>query len=924
MANPWERDWSQPAPSREGVYRPPSQNKQRKEGADAERAQNEATISGVEAQYAPQVTAAQVDKMLADAQKSGRESAKQDLELQRGALSDTERGNAISAFDSARELYRVADEIEKQYREGSLSKTSGLAGIKDFIPSGENRKFEATGSQARGYLKSALGFTGGEGNTMAESEATYGPYLPTSWDSNATVENKLSALRALADSARRKSVMMLGGIPDASGKIEPLPLDEGGRPYLPQANLARQAPQSESSLSAQGRGNVIMDPALSGFGAQIRDAFINGATSDQLIAMEAAKMAELGRPLGADRIQFYRDLDKVREQNPNAPLGGIPIDWGRIETTTEQAGPTNVLGMIGESPLGAGVASAANAAAFGLPAALSGDQGDAIMNAMREESPYSSFAGDLIGSGAALAGLGAMAPVRGLSALGKGGGLGADLAYSTVRGGIEGGPIGAGIGFASGLAGDVAGRGIGQVARRSGATGGPERPDTYLRLIGKEVDEVDPVVQALTAGRAIGAPVNVADVAPQLRPMAGAAFRRSDWDTQNTANQALVDRQLNQYQRYNDAIERELGPLGNPEAAQQELIRQGREASAPFYQAFEAEAPAMTPTIEEILATGQGRSAMGRAASIAEMEGRPLGEIDAETLIGTPSPRTLDLVKRGFDDILYNSTSPISGIGRTERGALEGMRQRYVGELDNLYPDSYPQARAAYGGPASIADAMAQGQEALKLNPRAIPDVLSGLNPQQLEAYQFGARQSLADKAAGVVDTADPWRSGLGAPASRERVRAIFGEEPAQNLTDALDVERAMLATNQATIGNSATAGRLAADEKLSGDMAGEMGASAAIDMATGGAPVATGLGLANRFLKDRAGLGFAGAREGVASDMARFLLNTDMEVDEIARLLAQGVDYEKYAQEVRRRAAMGGTALTNSAIATSGTYGLQ
>lgn len=907
MANPWERDWSQQGG---GVYVPPSQSKQRGTSAEAgSKESQERTDVATEAD--------RIRKARADADRAESEARNAALQGQLNAmeleLKNITGGLSVGDFNDRRaklaQYSAVVDQINRvqQLLNEGPNKTSGLSGLRDYLPSEQGAAIDAASAALAQQAFSAFRVPGAGPQSDADQRLFVEANQPSRKSFDSANSERLMALRSKIE----KDLANLGqGVP------EWVPETRGN--VLPQANLARQAPQSETSLSAQGRNNIIMDPAMAGFGAQAREAFAKGATADQLIAMEAQKMAELGRPLLPERIQFYRDIEQMRAKSPNTPAAGFPIDWGRLETTTENDGPLNVLGAIAESPIGAGVTNAVNAAAFGLPAAMSGQQGEAILNAMREESPVSSFVGDAGGSLATLAGLGLAAPVRGLGWLGKAGGAPADIAYSTLRGGIEGGPVGAGVGFASGLVGDVAGRGVGQVARRAGVTGGPERPDTYLRLIGKEVDDVEPIMAAMNSGRALNVPLNVADVAPRLRPMAGAGYRRADWETQDVINQALQGRQLSRGERYRDAIERELGPLGNPLASQEQLIGQGRAASKPFYDAFRAEGPASSPVIDQILMTEIGQQALGRASRIGEMEGLPPIEFEAGLAL---SPSTLDLVKRGFDDQLYNSKIPTSGVGKAELGALQGMRGRYVSELDSLYPATYPQARAAFAGPASIAEAMEKGGGALKLHPRNVAAEMSDLNPDQVIAYQVGLRNAMADKGAQVVDTADPWRSGLGAPEARERVSEVFGSEPANRLSNQLDWERAMAATNQSTIGNSATAGRLMADEKLSGDMMGEMGANAAIDMATGGAPVATGLGLINRFAKDRAGLGFSGAREGVSSELARFLLNTDMEVDEINRLLAQAVDYEKYAQEVRRKAAMGGSALTASGASTFGVY---
>src|SRR3546814_18037954 len=98
-------------------------------------------------------------------------------------------------------------------------------------------------------------------------------------------------------------------------------------------------------------------------------------------------------------------------------------------------------------------------------------------------------------------------------------------------------------------------------------------------------------------------------------------------------------------------------------------------------------------------------------------------------LTSSPSPQTIDLVKRGFDDVLEGSRDPTSGRLNLDAGgrAVEGLRQRYLGEADRLYPDTYPQARAASAGPASGHASLSAGQQSVGKHPRHSVQRTAGL-----------------------------------------------------------------------------------------------------------------------------------------------------------------------------------------------------
>src|SRR3546814_19835195 len=77
-----------------------------------------------------------------------------------------------------------------------------------------------------------------------------------------------------------------------------------------------------------------------------------------------------------------------------------------------------------------------------------------------------------------------------------------------------------------------------------------------------------------------------------------------------------------------------------------------------------------------------------------------------------------------------------------------------------------------------------------------------------------------------------------------------------------------MGASRNAFLGGSPTQPRQVLDEQLSDQIGGQM-AEALIETSLTGSPTSAGLGLMQRFLRNRQGLGFRGAREKTASGIA-------------------------------------------------------
>ena len=148
------------------------------------------------------------------------------------ALTAAERANAIAGYQSALALDKVISQLEDQHKTGPGS-TSGLGGIADYLPFEENQRFDSTGNAARGTVGQALGFTGGQLNSVQEAEMSVGPYLPQSSDKDAVIRDKIARLKQVRDDARARSIAMLGGVPDANGIVTPL--QDQGPAALPRA-----------------------------------------------------------------------------------------------------------------------------------------------------------------------------------------------------------------------------------------------------------------------------------------------------------------------------------------------------------------------------------------------------------------------------------------------------------------------------------------------------------------------------------------------------------------------------------------------------------------------------------------------------------------------------------------------------------------
>lgn len=382
----------------------------------------------------------------------------------RQGLSPEIRSQAIQVFSDADALERTADELERLYKAGPGA-TKGVYGIQDYLPTDANKVFNDAGQQARGYVKRALGFTGGEGNTVAESSALYDPYLPSAGDRDAQIEAKIAKLRALASDARKKSTATLGGAPDSSGNIVPLPnamtqtRAVGGDPLqaaafgattgvdqYPPDMLAAHA-QLVQQLMAQGGGKI--DPqAYAAARGQLNEQF--GFSGDP--------QSDAAWAVGVN--------DYLSKGGKNVPVDIQPPE-------RDLSGGEQFRNNLVNNPVGAAAVGALDMGGFGGVSLLAGDQ----VQALGEANPVSMTLGQVAGSitgASALGKLGAGTVGKVAPKLLGGGGkaglareVGTDAVYSGVTGMNQGGdPLtSAALGTAGTLGGRVVGKTVGATVR---------------------------------------------------------------------------------------------------------------------------------------------------------------------------------------------------------------------------------------------------------------------------------------------------------------------------------------------------------------------------------------------------------------------------------------------------------------------------
>lgn len=499
-------------------------------------------------------------------------------------LTAAERVNALTAYRSAQNLRARIAEMEK-LNDAGAGATRGLAGLLDYLPTQANRGLDSAGNTVRGDIARALGFTGGQLNSVAEAEMNVGPYIPQARDYDDVRLQKIQRLKELADSAEQGAIMILGGRPDEAGNITPIadvqtPTANQGTGISPAAapDAGAVAPQSPNGFQPGGSQQQFFTEVDRAYQKAIQDAFASGASIADLNSISE----QYGRPLTGKYLDAVQEAIRQRDADLSNPI------TRNRSFEVEPSGSQNtgltgqIFGGMANSPLGSYFIGAGDALTFGGLDELSGAMGGApgvtqvAKDVAAESNPLSTLAGNVTGAALATYGLGrgvSAIPQIGTRAATAGGGIVPDMLYGAGYGAgsnNENRLLGAVTGAGAAGVGNVVGRGmfggLGRVARgvRDPAVNylrGRGIPLTIGQMVGnsgRTGQAVRAIEDALTSVPFLGPAIN-AQRREGVEGFNRAAFRDAlspiDMQAPNTiGNEAIEQAQNALSQHYDDTL----------------------------------------------------------------------------------------------------------------------------------------------------------------------------------------------------------------------------------------------------------------------------------------------------------------------------------------------------------------------------------
>lgn len=408
-----------------------------------------------------------------------------------------------------------------------------------------------------------------------------------------------------------------------------------------------------------------------------------------------------------------------------------------------------------------------------------------------------------------------------------GAGLGALAGFGSGEGAVDsliksgvGAAGGAALGGALPVAANVIGSRVAGMRRLMGSdTGGLAR-----QLVGESIaaDASTPALVGARLSQAAdrGTPLAIADTGENARGLLASVARRPG-GARTIAREAIGTRQAEQSDRVVGAIGRDLGPVGYVPQVSDDITEAGRRIAKPLYEEAYASPIEMTPQLAQILETPAGKQGLNKSMTIAKNEGRDPTALGFDTtedgeaiLTSVPTLETLDLVKRGLDDLVEDFRDPVTrrlnlnSMGRS----IDDVRKGLIGEADRQVP-VYGQARAAFAGQAGQRDALELGKASLNASADDIGRATTPLNEAEKQQFALGFRSAMAENLGRATDGASVAQRMLGTPRKREALKKLFGgSDEFSRFLATMNDERATTETYRSVMTGSQTAERMAAD----------------------------------------------------------------------------------------------------------------
>lgn len=584
-------------------------------------------------------------------------------------------------------------------------------------------------------------------------------------------------------------------------------------------------------------------------------------------------------------------------------------------------------------------------AAGGALTGIGGEFGEYSRNLMRERvkqdqrdqrDPIASTAGRVaggVGTGVGLAKGGASLTGRLAPTAGIGARVGAGAAEGAAYGGAYGFGSGEGLedrlaGTASGgAAGAVIGGAIPAVATGVKAATKPVRDAIFARTNPGGYAEQKIAERLANSNQSVGEVAGKMRDGLSIADAGGKSMRDLLRTTVNIPGKAkdrvasqLTLRQMGQGDRLKDAVARTFADPDGYLAAKDDIAATAQRVAKPLYDEAYRTPVHYSETLEGILTTPAGRSALSRAEQLAANEQVPFQQLfinvaddGSATARRVPDTRGWDYIKRGFDDMIDAQTDSITKKVTNEGRILTSLKNKMLAEIDSVNP-AYKAARQAWAGQQQLDNALEFGRKAMTLSPEAVKRSLGGMGQAEKAAARAGAAEWIRNSIDQRNFTQNAVLKFFSNRQQVKNLRELFdNDEQFATFRKAIFAEARKRSTYEAVKGNSTTASQLADMFETGGQGGGLQAAATAV----AGSPITATL----QYIGSRMRM-LGGLTPEVADEIAKRLTTADpgkvrMIANEIMKLERQQISTAQKSQQIQFILSRALAAPTLSAVGT-------
>lgn len=165
--------------------------------------------------------------------------------------------------------------------------------------------------------------------------------------------------------------------------------------------------------------------------------------------------------------------------------------------------------------------------------------------------------------------------------------------------------------------------------------------------------------------------------------------------------------------------------------------------------------------------------------------------------------RGLDAMKKGLDAMIESRSASGSALSRAEAAGLRGRLRSLLDRVDELAPD-YKAARSQWAGDERAEEALQAGRNYRKQDPREIARTTAGFRSAgEREQHLAGAHDAARVAVDDVRDNRNLRDVVAGDERERQRLRAVLGNDRANDLSGRLNRESDMRGTSAFVMGGS-------------------------------------------------------------------------------------------------------------------------